>query len=192
MRIALLTFFAIMALAGGGCQSRARPAKAQPSSIVSTSVGPAAPASINDYPATVQPPIINDTPAQRVPFVVSPTYQKVYVKPYKDVHGRAVGPQEIVQQVDAGGINPAALDDWEHGYIPVNNMVQPPGMGSPITATAPHIESVDLVAANSPETVVVTGYYRPEDEPLVREMAKQSGKVVKWDSKLGWVLIQKQ
>jgi hypothetical protein len=111
---------------------------------------------------------------------------------YIDEKGRAISPQEIVQEVQAGGINPEAIDNWDRAYIPAQNVLVPAGMGSPVMATVPKVVAPDsdLIAKN-PEETIVTGYYRPEDAALVDSMASESGRVKHLDSNLGWVLLKK-
>jgi hypothetical protein len=128
-----------------------------------------------------------------VPFIIEPKYRKIVLAAYRDEHGRAIGPQEIVQEVSPGGINPDALQDWDHAYLPATNMAVPSGMGSPVMVTAPKVASpAEELLVDSPEDVIVTKYYRPEDEPIVDSMARQQGREKHWDSVLGWCLIKKK
>src|ERR1017187_6561469 len=138
-------------------------------------------------------PVVADSRQSVVPLINEPKYRKIVLRAYIDEKGRAVGPQEIVQEATPGGINPAALDNWDHAYIPAANLAIPSGMGSPISAVAPTVVAPagDLLV-QSPEDVEVTPYYRPEDRPIVESLARQKGCVAHFDSSLGWVLLKKK
>src|ERR1019366_7862717 len=154
--------------------------------MLTTTAAPEARAVISP-PAPLQqgaPPIIADSPAPRVPFVLPPKYARVELRGYHDEKGRLVGPQTIIQQVDAGGINPDAIDNWDRGYIPEANTVIPAGMGSPVmlTTQAPVSPDSDILANTSPEDIVITGYVKAEDEPVVQGLASQMNRLAHFDS----------
>jgi len=143
--------------------------------------------------AVAQGAHIRNLPPERTSFIVQPKYKKVYLRGYKDEKGRAVSPQEIVQEVTPGGINPEALDNWDNSYIPAQNMEIPTGMGSPVAAIAPKVVSpdADSLATQNPEDVEITGFYQERDRPVVQSIAEQKGKRAHFDSQLGWVLLKK-
>lgn len=182
----------IVAAAFSGCshapaKKAATVAMADVSAGVPSRTAPALPPSM-----VAQAPVIAESAAPAVSFINQAKYRKVVLRGYIDEKGRAISPQEIVQEVQAGGINPDAIDNWDRAYIPAQNVLVPAGMGSPVMATVPQVVAPDsdLIAKN-PEETIVTGYYRPEDAALVDSMARESGRVKHLDSNLGWVLLKK-
>lgn len=130
------------------------------------------------------------------PVYKNPKIQATTLNAYKDEKGRLFGPQMMWEVVEEGGFNPTALDaNPDLAYIPPQNLVVPPGMGSPVSAVArrqavtPRNRSI---LENRPDQVTVTGLALRTDAAEAERMAAKSGKAAVYDSEVGWLLVPKE
>jgi hypothetical protein len=190
----IFLFPAALLMAGCSLFRGTRPAAVPPPPMGQVAVAPVAPRVDIGQPLTaVAAPLVAEPNPTAVALINEPKYKKIVLRGYIDEKGRAIGPQEIVQEVTPGGINPAALDNWEHAYIPASNVEVPSGMGSRVAAIAPKVAApADDLLVQSPSDVIITQYYKASDKAEVESMARQQDRVAHFDPALGWVLLKKK
>lgn len=139
-------------------------------------------------------PFATKSNAQGVSVYTAPKIVKTTLAPYEDEKGRIFGPQQMYEIVSPGRLNPDALEQPDLAFIPVDNLVVPPGMGNPVSGVAmeeayqeaPRMP-IDII---DPRDITVTGLLsRDANNAQAARMADAAKKRAVFDQDLGWILV---